>query len=348
MKQCRTLVLIKQGNLGDHLCAVPAYASLKKRYNKLILITQKGKGLYAGAEELFAQTDLFDSIFSLNTPVYHFRNIPTLLQILFTLWPSEAGLVFSDLMTTTKKHYMQIFWSVLLKKKVKGFDSLSREEYRRLLRSNIKFDNQNNKIWYWKNDKFSHQEKLDPELGREFVNKLANRASASFVGGLPSNYFVISAWSKDSIKTWPLERFLEIARRVSEQYDLIPIFIGSNQDEQYFGSIRKKLSSALGFFGSPMADIAHLIKNARIVITNDSMIGHFAALNITSCVSIFSARTLPYIWWPDNKKGIVIQRRLECEGCELRRMGECPYTHKCIRQIKSSEVLNKIEELLKS
>jgi heptosyltransferase-3 len=92
------------------------------------------------------------------------------------------------------------------------------------------------------------------------------------------------------------------------------------------------LSSSL----SPRESAA-VIQQADIFLGVDSGPMHLAASVGTLCVSIFSARNLPGIWFPFGSAHENIFRKTECFGCNL---GVCTIEKKkCILSISVDEVV---------
>ena len=116
----------------------------------------------------------------------------------------------------------------------------------------------------------------------------------------PDNYVVLIPGSAHEDKRWPVERFAELAGKISSQFGL-PIVATGDAGEAALIEKLKDLSNV------PVANIAGktslselvvLLKNAKLVVSNDTGPGHIAAALSTPLVLMFSwsnpARIAPY------------------------------------------------------
>ena len=114
------------------------------------------------------------------------------------------------------------------------------------------------------------------------------------------NYVVFVPGSAHKDKRWPIERFAELAGKISSQFGL-PIVATGNAGEAALIEKLKELAKV------PVANIAAqtslselvvLLKNAKLVVSNDTGPGHIAAALSTPLVLMFSwsnpARIAPY------------------------------------------------------
>jgi heptosyltransferase-1 len=116
----------------------------------------------------------------------------------------------------------------------------------------------------------------------------------------PDNYVVLVPGSAHEDKRWPIERFARLAEKISSQFEL-PIVATGDAGESALVEKLKDISKV------PVANIAGktslselvvLLKNARLVVSNDTGPGHIAAALSTPLVLMFSwsnpARIAPY------------------------------------------------------
>ena len=116
----------------------------------------------------------------------------------------------------------------------------------------------------------------------------------------PDNYVVFIPGSAHKDKQWPVERFAELAGKISSQFGLPVVATGTPGEAALIENL-KDLSNV------PVANIAGkttlsqlvvLLKNAKLVVSNDTGPGHIAAALSTPLVLMFSwsnpARIAPY------------------------------------------------------
>jgi ADP-heptose:LPS heptosyltransferase len=111
--------------------------------------------------------------------------------------------------------------------------------------------------------------------------KLVTRAAKGLRG-----FAVLHPFASEPAKTWPAERFMEVAKQVPDS-----LFIaGPDDDTSPFKDFRVLI-------GAPLADVKILISEARVFIGNDSGPAHIAAAFGVPVVAIFGASN-PVTWAP--------------------------------------------------
>jgi len=150
-----------------------------------------------------------------------------------------------------------------------------------------------------------------------------------------------------SAKRWYPERFAEVARELSNKYDII-IFGGPNEVE-----MADEIESHLKSFGvknyknlAAKTDIKELCANiagCSLFVTNDSGPMHAAAAYQVPTLSIFGpTRHKETSQWM-NEKSSLIRHEMDCSPCMKR---ECPLKHhECMKSITAQEVIEKIKEM---
>lgn len=97
---------------------------------------------------------------------------------------------------------------------------------------------------------------------------------------------VIHPFASEPAKTWPAERFAEVAKQLPDS-----LFIaGPDDDTSSFNGFRVLI-------GAPLADVKILISEARVFIGNDSGPAHIAAAFGVPVVAIFGSSN-PVTWAP--------------------------------------------------
>lgn len=121
----------------------------------------------------------------------------------------------------------------------------------------------------------------------------------------PCSYAVIHAMASAPDKTWPAERFLQVARYLRDHCDLEPIFIGTpNEDLTPFRHFR--------VFTGPLEETKALISSSSLFIGNDSGPAHIAAALEIPVIVMF-ATSDPVVWapWRANSESIVAKNGIQ-------------------------------------
>ncbi len=146
-------------------------------------------------------------------------------------------------------------------------------------------------------------------------------------------------------KTWPAERFAELARRCHDELALAVAVNGS-------GAEREVAARVIAGAGVPVLDLARLgvglrllkslVRSARVVVSNDTGPRHIALALGTPVVTIFGptdpAHTSTAL--PEDRH---VWARTWCSPCVWRR---CPIGHGCMRAVTVDDVFREVTAAL--
>jgi heptosyltransferase-2 len=154
---------------------------------------------------------------------------------------------------------------------------------------------------------------------------------------------VIAPGARSQLKCWDKENFSQLASLLAnEGWDLI--LAGDKDDQATCSYVADKNPKAIDFSGkTSIIQLAHLLKKAKLLITNDSAVMHLASYLNVPVVSIFGpTNELKYGPWPENK--LVIKKDIACRPCEkaLCRFG----TLDCLTKIRPLDAFAQIKIFL--
>jgi len=337
-------MVIKPGNVGDHLCALPFYLALAHRHGPLVLVTQKGRAGNPGAKDLFRSWSPFDAIVDLATPVWSGENKSILKGLKSHYRPKRVIHVPVEDYSTLRTIGLHGFWSGVFGPDVVGFLPVAERRKRRELAQNGRLRTEATRLLEWGTTKLG-LEPVDPEpVVAEWLTLIRTSCRRDVIDG---PFVLIAAGSNDSIKRWPLDRYVQIAEHIESDLHLTPVWVGSLSDRATLEGAGHQIPGISLIGKTTLEEMLLLTSEAQLVVSNDSMAGHMAALTKTPCISVFSGRTLPGLWWPHNAEGTVIQKRVPCEGCELRVISDCAKGHVCMETITTREVAALVEAKLR-
>jgi lipopolysaccharide heptosyltransferase II len=147
-------------------------------------------------------------------------------------------------------------------------------------------------------------------------------------------------------KQWPAEYFANVAVEKAKQGFQV-IILGAKSDYR----VAERITQSIDCFNlvgkTTLSDAVHLLSCSTVVITNDSGLMHIAAALSRPIVAIYGSST-PTFTPPLSKRVTVFEKQLSCRPCFKR---ICPLTNSsahmaCLKNIKPTEVLMAIEELL--
>ena len=147
----------------------------------------------------------------------------------------------------------------------------------------------------------------------------------------------IAPGAKRSTNRWPLDRYVEVARALSQRgFSLL--FLGGPDEKETCESLASQAGPrALNLAGRlSVLESCEALKRCAFVVCNDSGVQHMAAAVATPCVAIFSFWQLRGKWRPYGQQHIVLQKDVPCHTCYL---DECPHDNLCVKLVQTSEVL---------
>lgn len=145
-------------------------------------------------------------------------------------------------------------------------------------------------------------------------------------------------------KCWPVDRYRETARLLLEEFkDAYVVFFGDAASFPLVKQICQGLNErAINLAGATsLRELACIVKECSLVLTNDSGPMHMASALGTPVVALFGSTdaniTGPY------RNGIIIDKKVECSPCFKR---TCPIDFRCMMKITVKEVVEAVKKVL--
>lgn len=136
-------------------------------------------------------------------------------------------------------------------------------------------------------------------------------------------YFVIFPGGSSRIKSWRTERFSEIIDYILDKTEWSAYICGSQGERELYeqivrhGNRKEKIINYCG--KTDLLELAEVVRNARLVISNDTSGIHYAAATGTKAVCIMGdqsyGRFLPYDADVNNDCIVACDAGLGCRGC---------------------------------
>lgn len=173
---------------------------------------------------------------------------------------------------------------------------------------------------------------------REFAESFfsQNKLSGKVIGINPAG-----TWPT---KIWPLEKYTELAKRLSADSKIL-LFWGFDKEKEDALKIKNAVGDSAYLI--PQVNLKYsgaLLEKCSLFITNDTGPMHIAWSMGVKTAAIFGP-TNPHLQGPLSDNSIVIKNEsLSCLGCNLTRIEDCPYGHKCMQELSVDEVYNKITQ----
>lgn len=173
---------------------------------------------------------------------------------------------------------------------------------------------------------------------------------------LPKRYFIIFPGASINLKRWPSERYAELAERIYNKTKFKLVLVGTSADKEATEDLKEKLN--IDYMDlvcqTSLNDYIDIIKNASLVVTNDTSAYHIAVVEETPVALIAGAYTYERYALYDfpgkenYKRPCVIVKNKKCKNCNNR----CRYLNKddkiwpCLNEITVEYAWDKIEDLI--
>lgn len=156
---------------------------------------------------------------------------------------------------------------------------------------------------------------------------------------------VLHPGARAPARRWPAERFAELADLLYRRWKAALLLTGGPGEEGLAERVRE-LSGApaanlAGVFS--LGGLAALLSRVELFVGNDSGPAQLAAAVAPRSLRIFGPAN-PHRWAPlDRANHRMVHRKVECSPCGC---WECPIDHRCLQWITVEEVLEEVEMLL--
>ena len=159
----------------------------------------------------------------------------------------------------------------------------------------------------------------------------------------------LAPWSRSALKSWPLNRFLQLAEKLVRLPGFRVVVIGGSADIQAGAEFQPLESQGLinlvGKFS--LRQLPALLKKMALVVGNDSALIHVAAGVGTPVLAIFGP-TNPKATGPyPLAQHVVCRTELPCSPCGQRICRNSPYLE-CLHSISVDTIFTSIQETLVS
>jgi len=181
------------------------------------------------------------------------------------------------------------------------------------------------------------------EESRQFVRQFLSENE------LKDKVIAIAPGSIWETKKYPEKYFQEIAKHYIDQSFKV-LVIGSEKDEEFCKRITDNLGgkalSTAGRFS--IIETIELLKNAKLLLTNDSAPTHFGMCADVPVLTIYCSTIPGFGFFPYNKKSLYISYDdLNCKPCGIHGYEKCPInTFDCGYKLDPKIIISKIDEIL--
>jgi len=156
---------------------------------------------------------------------------------------------------------------------------------------------------------------------------------------------IVSPATGGKTRRWPRENFIQLCQSLAGDYPVI--LIGRQQDKDLTGFIKAKTSNRVFDFAglTNLAQLTSLLKRVSLVVVCDTGILQLTSYLDIPIVGLFGpSDEHRYGPWSDRFR--IVTASVTCRPC---RRPDCRFhTNECMKKISINQVLDSIDELLKS
>jgi len=183
---------------------------------------------------------------------------------------------------------------------------------------------------------------------RDMLNKEMNASHAGPIILLNANCSDLLP-----IRSWPADRYVELAQKILEKYPDAHIgFTGDPNEAPFAQKLVDRVANPRCFCLAGKTTLRQLIvlySQAKILVTNDSGPAHFASLTPIHVVTLFGPET-PSLFAAKTPRNHVLWANLTCSPCVSaynNRQTPCK-NNKCMKQITTDQVFNTVCNILET
>jgi ADP-heptose:LPS heptosyltransferase/SAM-dependent methyltransferase len=163
-------------------------------------------------------------------------------------------------------------------------------------------------------------------------------------------HIVIAPFSNSDLRDWPASQYAALARLLIDRCGASIDLIGSNTQASALHALTSQIDGGdrvrnLGASQSFSA-LPGLLRQASLVISNNSGVGHLAAASGARTLAIYSGSHQPQEWGPRGQYSHAITLAVPCSPCGHDSLPDCPYDHRCMTGLAVETVFAEAARLL--
>jgi heptosyltransferase-2 len=171
------------------------------------------------------------------------------------------------------------------------------------------------------------------------------------IGDDESMFVSLAPGSRWPMKRWGIDKFTELAQRISDNHGCRLILLGDGKDEKAAERIATALGDrAVDLTGrTSITETAAAIQRSSAFIGNDSGLMHLAEAVDVPVVALFGPTVEAFGYYPSLETSEVVERDIPCRPCSRNGSRNCPKgTQECLTAIAVDPVEEALNNLLLS
>ena len=188
------------------------------------------------------------------------------------------------------------------------------------------------------------------------INELDDEGLDFFTENLPDkrlnkkeNYIGICPGAKHFTKQWPMEYFIELAKKLELAGYKIVLF-GGRDEVSICYEIEKELDNALNLCDTSLSQVSADMTMCKVIYANDSGLMHIASAAKVPLIVFFGCTVKEFGFYPYKTKSIELENKnLYCRPCTHIGRDTCPKIHfKCMKELKPELAFSALNQLVRA
>ncbi|HVZ10617.1 glycosyltransferase family 9 protein [Rhodopila sp.] len=177
-----------------------------------------------------------------------------------------------------------------------------------------------------------------------FLPQPAHPAALLLTGAPPPvqpPYMILAPGAGSPIRVWPMERLIEIGRRLLAATDAALVITGGPAEAEAAAAVAAALPEARvhNLCGAmPLADLPDLVRACSLYVGYDTGSTHLAAALGVPTVALLTGVPNLEVWYPLGRNVQVVASRIACSPCYFKVAAQCPYGVPCLDAISVDAV----------
>jgi ADP-heptose:LPS heptosyltransferase len=336
----RSVLVVRRGNLGDTVVALPAFHAIRRRFPDahLALLTSPTKRGRPTALDVLTYDSTFDDSFLYYDdepadPAFRSR-----LQRQVREWGVDLAILLPNTrsgLSNVSKHMALL--AIAGVRHVAGAQLLRGDESAmgqapRLVRMLAPAGIEGVEPFPW--IRLSDAERA-----------AATRLTETYAG---RKLIGMQCGAKRSANRWPRERFIETGRRLVAEEGAQIFLTGSPGEAGMVTSVAEAIGTGCANLAgrTSVTELAAVAERLDAFVSNDTGTMHVVAAMGAPVVAIFSARDHPHLWYPHGDRHVVLRKNVDCSPCMSDDV--CPLfdVPKCLDRIGVEEVMAALRRVL--
>lgn len=347
------ILIYRCGTLGDSIVSLPAIHLIKKKYPdaEFAFMTANHGDNKLWADTIYSEFNLFNNFITYQDSDYLYPwRLLNVIKKIFDFSPDLVIYMASEKNTYSKIIRDKLFFRLAGAKYFYPFYNDYKKNFRSSDKSTHLMPKESVRFVAGLIELGITDLKIDFNLPISSVTKTSvDKIFKENKIYEDDNIIALCPWSKMQSKRWPVERFIELTKRIIQDFNCKIVVVGGSEESDVIApyiSDKYLLNNVFILAGRlSILETAEVIKRSRFYLGNDTGPMHIAAAVGTPAISIFSARALQESWYPYGSNNLVIRKDVPCRFCGLETCIE--NKNRCLTDITVEEVYDKCRIYLK-